>query len=318
MEALKILITDGFALFQNDIAHDVFDAFGEVIWRPRTNPDDLQQLPADVDIIITNKFVIGPKQLEYFPKLKLIAVSATGYNCVDTAACREKGIMVCNVPDYGTFSVAQHALALLLDYSNRVSLHADSVARGEWSSNPDWCYTRSPIREWKDKTLGIIGMGRIGSCFADMAEALGMKVIYHHTRDLAMPGRTFVDLQTLATASDVISLHCPLTAQNKHVINADFLGGMKKDGIIINTSRGPLIDQEALAYALRSGTIAAALLDVLETEPPPASNPLIGCPNAIITPHIAWISKEARGRIIGTLHRILTGWKDGTPIHVVG
>jgi glycerate dehydrogenase len=318
MEALKILITDGHALFQNDIPFEVFDAFGEVAWRPRTNPEDLDQLSSDAEVIITNKFVIGPKQLAHFPKLRLIAVSATGYNCVDTTTCRERGITVCNVPDYGTYSVAQHALALLLHYSNRVSLHADSVALGEWSSNPDWCYTLSPIREWKDKTLGIIGMGRIGSCFAGMAEALGMRVIYHHTRDLAIAGRVFVDLQTLAATSDVISLHCPLTPQNKHVVNASFLGAMKKDGILINTSRGPLIDQDALAAALRSGTIAAALLDVLETEPPPASNPLIGCTNAIITPHVAWISKEARGRIIETLKDVLTAWKDGSPKHVVG
>jgi glycerate dehydrogenase len=318
MEPMNILITDGHALFQDDIPYDAFNEFGTIEWRPRTHPVDLHQLPSNVDVIITNKFVIGKAELDHFTNLRLIAVSATGYNCVDTAACRARGITVCNVPAYGTYSVAQHALALLLHYSNRVSLHEDSVARGEWASNPDWCYTLSPIREWKDKTLGIIGMGRIGTSFADMAEALGMRVIYHHTRDLEIPGRVFVDLQTLASASDVISLHCPLTPQNKHVINAAFLGAMKKDGIIINTSRGPLIDQEALAAALRSGVIGAALLDVLETEPPPASNPLIGCPNAIITPHVAWISKEARGRIIETLKDVLTAWKDGLPKNVVG
>ena len=218
---------------------------------------------------------------------------------------------------YGTHSVAQHALSLLLHYSNRVSVHAESVERGEWSRNPDWCYTLTPICEWHGKTLGIIGMGRIGTCLAGMAEALGMVVIYHHSRDLNMPGRAYVDLPTLAAKSDVISLHCPLTPDTRHIINGSFLETMKHNGILVNTSRGPLVDNEALADALGSGKIAGALLDVLDTEPPPANHPLIGCPNAIITPHIAWISREARGRIVTTLQDILKGWIDGHPKHVV-
>jgi glycerate dehydrogenase len=317
MESLKILITDGHALFQDDIPMNALDLFGSVIWRPRTYPDELLQLPADANVLITNKYVIGQRELDHFPKLRLIAVSATGYNCVDTTACRAKGVTVCNVPAYGTYSVAQHALAMLLDHSNRVSLHAASVERGEWSSNADWCYTLSPIREWHGKTLGILGMGRIGSCLAGMAEALGMRVIYHHTRDLEMPGRSLVDLHTLAAESDVISLHCPLTPQTRHIVNASFLGMMKREGVIINTSRGPLIDNEALADALRSGKIAGALLDVLDTEPPPADHPLIGCPNAIITPHIAWISSEARARIVDTLREVLTGCIEGRLNHIV-
>lgn len=317
MESLKILITDGHALFQDDIPLDVFDPFGVVDWRPRTDPGDLDQLPSDAEVIITNKFVIGPRELDHFPSLRLIAVSATGYNCVDTAACRARGIAVCNVPAYGTYSVAQHALALLLHFSNRVALHAGSVESGAWSRNADWCYTLTPIREWHGKTLGIIGMGRIGACLAGMAEALGMQVIYHHTRDLAMPGRAFVDLHTLAANSDVISLHCPLTPQTRHIINDTFLQSMKQDGILINTSRGPLIDQASLALSLKSGRISAALLDVLDTEPPPSDHPLIGCPNAIITPHIAWISREARGRIVITLQEILKGYKEGNNKNVV-
>lgn len=317
MEALKILITDGHALFQDNIPHNLLDPFGSVVWRPRTHPDELGQLPTDVDVIITNKYVIGERELAHFPKLRLIVVSATGFNCVDTAACRARDVTVCNVPAYGTYSVAQHALAMLLDHSNRVGLHAASVERGDWSGNQDWCYTLSPIREWHGKTLGIIGMGRIGSCFAGMAEAMGMRVIYHHTRDLMFPGRTFVDLHTLATNSDVISLHCPLTPHTRHMIDASFLGAMKPQALIINTSRGPLIDNEALALALRSEKIAAALLDVLDTEPPPADHPLIGCPRAIITPHIAWISQEARARVVDTLQDILLGWKTGRPVNVV-
>ena len=317
MESLNILITDGHALFQDDVPMDVFDSFGTVVWRPRTHPDDLMQLPADVNVIITNKYVIGQRELDHFPKLKLIAVSATGYNCVDMAACRARGVIVCNVPAYGTYSVAQHALAMLLDHSNRVSLHAASVEQGDWSSSPDWCYALSPLREWHGKTLGILGMGHIGSCLAGMGEALGMRVIYHHTRDLGSTGRTYVDLQTLAATSDVISLHCPLTPQTRHIVNASFLRSMKPEGVIINTSRGPLIDNEALAHALRSEKIAAALLDVLDTEPPQADHPLLGCPRAIITPHIAWISGEARARIVHTLKDILTNWTNGRPVHVV-
>jgi glycerate dehydrogenase len=317
MESLKILITDGHALFQDDIPMNALDLFGSVIWRPRTHPDELLQLPADANVLITNKYVIGQRELDHFPKLRLIAVSATGYNGVDTTACRARGVTVCNVPAYGTYSVAQHALAMLLDHSNRVSLHAASVERGDWSNNADWCYTLSPIREWHGKTLGILGMGRIGSCLAGMAEALGMRVIYHHTRDLEMPGRSLVDLHTLAAESDVISLHCPLTVKTQHIVNDSFLGSMKRESIIINTSRGPLIDHYSLAEALKSGKIAAALLDVLDTEPPPVDHPLIGCPNAIITPHIAWISREARIRIVSTLQDILKGWTDGHPRHVV-
>jgi glycerate dehydrogenase len=236
---------------------------------------------------------------------------------VDVQSCKEKGIQVSNVPNYGTFSVAQHALAMLLNYSNQIDLHEKSVKRGEWSSNQDWSYTLSPIREWHGKTLGIIGMGNIGQAFASMAESLGMQVIYHHTKDLKLANRKFVVINELASTSDVISLHCPLTPKTDKIVNSEFLSRMKSSSILINTSRGGLIHSLDLKSALVSGQISAALLDVLEVEPPAVGHPLIGIPNAIITPHIAWISLEARKRITTSLENTLKSYIEGKVVNCV-
>ena len=206
---------------------------------------------------------------------------------------------------------------MLLHHSNQVAVHDLSVRNGDWSSHLDWTYTLTPIREWHGKTMGIIGMGNIGSCFAGMAESLGMQIIYHHTRDLQLPNRRFVDLETLAQTADVISLHCPLNDATDKLINHGFLSNMKSDALLINTSRGGLIDTMALRNALMNKTIAAALLDVLEKEPPPADHPLIGLPNAIITPHISWISFEARKRIAATISSIIKSFIQGTVINSV-
>ena len=307
---MKILLLDGYTLFQEDIAWSYLKSFGEVVFHDRTNREDLSALDKDVDVLITNKALVGIPELEHFKQLKLVVVSATGYNCVDVKACAAAGVPVCNVPGYGTFSVAQHALSMLLHHSNQVAVHDLSVRNGDWSSHQDWTYTLTPIREWHGKTMGIIGMGNIGSCFAGMAESLGMHVIYHHTRDLQLNNRHFVDLETLAKTADVISLHCPLNDATDKLINQGFLADMKSSAILINTSRGGLIDTMALRNALMNKTIAAALLDVLEKEPPPADHPLIGLPNAIITPHIAWISFEARQRIVSAISAIITSFKE--------
>jgi glycerate dehydrogenase len=231
---------------------------------------------------------------------------------VDVNACAARGIPVCNVPAYGTYSVAQHALAMMLEYSNQVGRHNNSVQQGEWAACPDFSYTLTPISEWFGKTLGIIGMGNIGSCFAGMAESLGMQVVYSHTRDLQIPGRKFVDLETLAASADAVSLHCPLTPQTDKIIGTDFLSKMKPGAVLINTSRGGLIDNIALQKTMQDDGIAAALLDVLDQEPPPANHPLIGLPNVYITPHIAWISFEARERIFGVVLEILAGYLSGS------
>lgn len=314
---MKILILDGFTLFQKDLDTAVFKNLGEIIFRERTSRDELKNIDHSAEVIITNKCPINADDLPLFPNLKLILVSATGFNIVDVQACKKNGIQVSNVPNYGTFSVAQHALAMLLNYSNQIDLHEKSVKRGEWSTNQDWSYTLSPIREWHGKTLGIIGMGNIGQAFANMAESLGMQVIYHHTKNLELPNRRFVGIKELASTSDVISLHCPLTSKTDKMINSDFLSGMKSSSILINTSRGGLIDSIDLKTALLSGQIGAALLDVLEVEPPAINHPLIGIPNAIITPHIAWISLEARKRIVTSLENTLKMYLQGKVVNCV-
>ena len=314
---MKILILDGFTLFQKDLDVSIFEKYGEIIFRDRTSRDELKQIDHSIEVIITNKCPIGADDLSLFPNLALILVSATGYNIVEVQSCKEKGIQVSNVPNYGTFSVAQHALAMLLNYSNQVDLHEKSVKRGEWSSNQDWSYTLSPIREWHGKTLGIIGMGNIGQAFASMAESLGMQVIYHHTKDLKLANRKFVGINELASTSDVISLHCPLTPKTDKMVNSEFLSRMKNSSILINTSRGGLIHSLDLKSALVSGQISAALLDVLEVEPPAVGHPLIGIPNAIITPHIAWISLEARKRITTSLENTLKSYIEGKVVNCV-
>lgn len=314
---MKMLILDGYTLFQEDIAWSSLNNFGELIFLERIDRIDITSCDPDTEVLITNKALVGIPEINHFKKLKLVIVSATGYNCVDVKACSESGIPVCNVPAYGTFSVAQHALSMMLHYSNQVALHEASVRIGDWSSNKDWSYTVSPICEWQGKTMGIIGMGNIGSCFAGMVASLGMNVVYHHTRDLQLPDRSFIDLDTLAATSDVISLHCPLNDKTAKIINERFLAMMKPNALLINTSRGGLIDTPSLQKALEEKQIAAAFLDVLEQEPPPANHPLIGLPNAIITPHIAWISLEARKRIFCTILEILEKYKVGALIHQV-
>lgn len=314
---MKILILDGFTLFQNDLSWEIFSTLGQVTYLTRTSQAEIKHLDPDFDVIITNKCLLNKENLSHFTHLKLVLVAATGFNSVDLKTCTERAIQVSNVPAYGTFSVAQHALAMLLDYSNGVSLHEKSVRKGDWSSNADWCYTLGPIREWHQKKVGIIGMGNIGIAFANMCESLGMQVLYHHTRDLMLHNRTFVDLKTLAQESDVISLHCPLNPSTEYLINASFLDQMKSDAVLINTSRGGLIHTNDLRKALMEHKIAAALLDVLEVEPPVENHPLINLPNAIITPHIAWISQEARKRIIEVMFKTLSAYLNGVALNRV-
>ncbi len=314
---MKILVLDGYTLFQEDIKWNGLRDFGEIDFRDRLHRSELSSCDPETSVIITNKALVGIPELEYFQSLQLVIVSATGYNCVDVKACAERNIPVCNVPAYGTYSVAQHALSMLLHYSNQVALHDASVKRGEWASNKDWSYTLTPIREWHGKTMGIIGMGNIGSCLAGMAESLGMKVIYHHTRDLGLANRQYVDMNALASSADVISLHCPLNASTDKLINENFLSKMKSSAVLINTSRGGLIDNQALRKALLDNRIAATLLDVLDQEPPPAQHPLVGLQNAIITPHIAWISFEARQRIYAVMHQILGAFQNGELLNKV-
>lgn len=301
---MKIGILDGYTLFQNDINRNVFDKFGEVVYLDRLVEELIPENMLDAEILITNKYVLNRDNIPQFKNLKKIIVSATGINCIDSEYCKEQHIPVKNVPGYGTESVAQHAFSLILFYTNQVARHSESVRKGEWSNNPDFCYQINPIIELKDKTIGIIGLGAIGKATAKIADAFGMKVIYHHTRDLKNE-YSFKTLDELYEQADFISLNCPATTENIGFINAAALDKMKKTAVIVNTARGILINEEDLAQALKTQKIAAALLDVLEKEPPSKENPLINLSNCFITPHNAWMSFEARMRIIEIISKEL-------------
>jgi len=314
---MKIGILDGLTLFQSDIDWKQLHTFGEVLYLDRVESRQIPSQFHDCEVLITNKYVLNETNLRDLPQLKLIIVSATGYNCVDTVYCKNRHIQVTNVPNYGTYSVAQHALALLLNYTNAVEEHVQSVNAGEWLACKDFSYQKKPLIELYGKTMGILGMGAIGQAFAAICQSLGMKIIYSHTRDLGLANATFVDLKTLAGQSDFISLHCPLNAQTHQIINKEFLAHAKKNLVLINTSRGGLIQSQDLADALNQDKIAAALLDVLEVEPPTKADPLLQAKNCSITPHNAWISLEARTRIYQTMEEILKSFLQNKTINRV-
>jgi glycerate dehydrogenase len=318
---MQIVILDGYTLNPGDLSWKKFDQFGEITIFERTELkiETYIERCENAEVIIINKagLVIGDEILEQLPNLKLILVSATGYNIIDTISARKHNVTVCNVPGYGTNSVAQHTISLLLEITNRVGAHANSVANGSWPIAKDWCYTVSPIIELAGKTLGIIGMGNIGKKVAEIAKALGMYVIYHSNTDINVNFAQHSDLENLLTSSDFISLHCPANDKTMKMVNADFLKKMKNSAFLINTSRGQLIDEKALANALNENIITGAALDVLSQEPPKADNPLLTAHNCLITPHNAWISFEARQRIMNILEENLKAYLSGKPINVV-
>ncbi len=295
---MQIVVTDGYTLNPGDLSWDAFKEFGELVYYDRTPPDLVAERCNNAEIIITNKTPVNAVTLQSCQKVKLIAVTATGYNNVDIKAAKEKNIPVCNVPVYGTDSVAQHTIALLLELTNHVGRHAQSVADGEWSHNADWCYSKAPLIELSGKKLGIVGYGRIGKRVAAIAKALGMKIIFNNKGKTSLPEEA--DLDELFKQSDFISLHCQLTEENKGFIIKKLLMLMKPTAFLINTSRGQLINEKDLAESLQQNIIAGAALDVLSIEPPPADHPLIGLKNCLITPHNAWISFEARKRLMDT------------------
>lgn len=313
---MEIVITDGYSLNPGDLDWKQLEQLGKLTIYERTDPVTLMDRCFDADIILTNKTVITKELIDTASRLKLIAVTATGYNNVDVAAASAKGITVCNVPSYGTFSVAQHAFALLLELINHVGLNGASVAGGDWSKAKDWCYTIKPIVELKDKVIGIVGLGKIGKQMAVIARAFGMKVIYFGGREVISDAMQ-VDLPQLFIQADVISLHCPLTKDNAGFVNRELLELMKPTSILINTARGALINEKDLAQALQQGRIAGAGLDVLSDEPPSKDHPLIGLENCIITPHNAWISFEARQRIMNVSIANVQSFLNGKPQNVV-
>ncbi len=304
---MKIVILDGFTLNPGDLSWEALQAFGEVEIYDRTPPEQSVARAKDADIILVNKHIVDAALMDQLPKLKLICVTATGFNNVDINHATEKGIQVCNVKGYSTSSVAQHVFAFILSFQNRIQEHNKSVQQGDWAKSQDFSYTLSPIVEIERKTIGIYGFGRIGQRVAELAQAFNMKVIATHKHPLRdrRPGVQFVHLEELFETSDYISLHAPLNADNVGIINARLLDLMKPSAYLINTGRGPLINEVDLKEALEANKLAGAALDVLSKEPPPADHPLIGVKNCIITPHLAWASLESRQRLMnGTVENV--------------
>jgi glycerate dehydrogenase len=318
----RIVVLDGYTLNPGDISWDPVGAHGALELHDRTPEELVVERAQGAACVLLNKTPISKATLEALPDLRYIGVLATGYNVVDTQAARAQGIVVTNIPTYGTDSVAQHVAGLMLEFARGIAVHNAAVHEGEWSNSADWCFSRQPIFELSGKTLGIVGIGRIGLAVARIAAAMGMNLIAH---DLYWPSAEKlagldvreVELDDVFSQSDVISLHCPLTSENHHLVNASRLGLMRSNALIINTSRGPLIDNQALAGALQSGAIAGAALDVLDAEPPPADNPLLSAPNCILTPHIAWYAAEARARLMQITGDNLAAFLAGNPENVV-
>jgi len=281
----------------------------------RTTPDQLYERSKNADILLTNKTPLTSSALRSLPSLKYIGVLATGYNVVDVEQANRQNIIVTNVPAYGTASVAQHVFALILELCNHVGQHSDAVRSGAWSRSPDWCFWQTPLIELHAKTLGIIGYGRIGQSVARVAKAFGMDVIVATRRPPVQQKGLTVD--EVFAQSDIVSLHCPLNAATQGMVHAGRIARMKKEAFLINTSRGGLIVEEDLADALNAGRIAGAALDVLSTEPPVESNPLLRARNCIITPHIAWATREARGRLMLAALNNVAAWLAGRPENVV-
>ena len=318
---MKLVILDAYAENPGDLSWDwLKDIVEEYDIYDITPPEKVIERSIDADILVTNKTVLTAEILSKLPNLKYISTLATGYNVIDTAYAREKGIAVSNIPAYSTDGVAQLVFALILEIVNNVALHNESVKNGDWCSSEHFCYWKTPITELANKTLGIVGFGKIGSAVAQIANAFGMKVIAYspNTRTYKGFGEVeFVSLDEVTASADIISLHCPLTASTEGLVNMDFLKKMKKTAILINTSRGPVINEADLKKALDNGIIAAAGVDVLSAEPAKKDNPLLTCDNCIITPHIAWASFEARSRLMNIFKSNVEGFVAGKPINVV-
>ena len=296
---MKIVVLDGFTLNPGDLSWNELKSLGACEIHDRTPSPDVVQRAADAEIVLTNKTVLSREQVLALPKLKYIGVLATGYNIVDVAAARDRSIVVTNVPTYGTRSVAQHTFALLLELTQHVGHHAQTVRAGRWTNSLDYCYWDYPLIELDELTMGIVGFGRIGKAVAQLAMAFGMRVLAaSSTLEQPPTGIQAVELETLLRQSDVVSLHCPLTVQTRNLVNKATLALLKPTAFLLNTSRGPLIDEQALAEVLNSGLIAGAAVDVLSVEPPSADNPLLRAKNCIVTPHIAWATRAARSRLM--------------------
>jgi len=316
---MKIVVLDGYTLNPGDLSWEGLEALGDCAVYDRTPPEEAIERAREAEIVLTNKTVLDKEKIDALPKMKYIGVLATGYNVVDLDAARARDIPVTNIPTYGTPAVAQMAFAHVLELTQHVAHHAQTVRDGRWAECPDFCYWDYPLVELRDLTMGIVGYGRIGRETGKIARAFGMKLL---AADIMVkpedyPEAEFVEIDDLFRRSDVISLHCPLTAENERFVNARRLALMKKTAFLINTSRGPLVDEQALADALNSGAIAGAGLDVLAVEPPRTDNPLLTAKNCNITPHIAWATRSARARLMDTAVQNVKDFIAGNPTNVV-
>lgn len=316
---MKIVILDAFTLNPGDLSWAELRKSGEVEIYDRTASHEIVERAKDAEAVLTNKTVLSKETINALPNLKYIGVMATGYNVVDIEVAKENGIVVTNAPAYSTPSTAQHAFALILELTNRVGVHSESVKNGDWVTANDFSYWKTPLMQLSGKTMGIIGFGKIGKEVAKIAMAFGLTIIVNHKhpeRD-KMDDVEFVSLEEVFTRADLISLHCPLTAENKGFVNETLLSKMKASAFLINTARGSLINERDLSKFLNEGLIAGAALDVLSVEPPTSDNPLLKSKNCLITPHIAWATKEARERLLQIVTENIKAFISGKPRNVI-
>ena len=317
---MRIVVLDGYTNNPGDLGWESLETLGECTVYERTSPNDVFARAKDAEVVLTNKTALRREHFEALPKLRYVGVLATGYDVVDVAAARQQDIVVTNIPTYGTASVAQMVFAHVLNLTQHVAEHAETVREGRWSRASDFCYWDFPLVELEGLTMGIVGFGKIGRAVARLAMAFGMRVLAY---DVTEPNDTLegvamtTDLDRVFRDADVVSLHCPLTPDTRQLVNAERLALMKPTALLINTSRGPLVDEAALTEALRAGSLAGAGLDVLATEPPPADHPLAAISNCYITPHIAWATQSARRRLLDTAVENVRAFLAGEPQNTV-
>jgi len=315
---MNIVVLDGYTLNPGDLSWDPLASLGKLTVHERSvSTDEIKTRAKQAEAVLVNKIPIDETLLRQLPQLRYIGVTATGYDIIDIQAARKHNVTVTNVPAYSSESVAQHVFALLLELTNRVGLHAKSTANGEWSNGSDWSYTKRPLVELSGKNMGIVGLGDIGKRVADIAMALGMKVIAYNPRKKAYKGVKWVSLEELFAQSDVVSLHCPLTSDTREMVNSSLISLMKPTAYLINTSRGGLINEADLAYALNKKNIAGAGLDVLSSEPPESDNPLLDARKCFVTPHHAWASRESRQRLLDKAVHNLEAFLQEKAVNVV-
>ena len=316
---MNIVILDSVTANPGDLSWDFLEKYGKLTVYDRSPVDLIYERAKDADIVILNKTPMSRQTIEKLPRLKMIALLATGYNIIDCDAADEYGVNVVNIPSYSASAVAQQTFAFILEYANRIGLHSDSVLSGEWAKYPDFCYQLAPLRELLDKTIGIIGFGKIGRRVAEIAKAFEMKVLIHtaHPEKYKDENYDFVDRDTLLANSDFVTIHCPLTPETEKMVNVEFISKMKDGAFLVNTSRGGELDEAAVKAALDSGKLSGAGVDVLSVEPPVPENPLFHTKNIYITPHIAWASYDTRVRLMHILEENISAFCSGNPINVV-